>query len=89
MTMNVLKYIGNSIFKCVQFTIDCPSHHPATGKVLILDLQVYVKDNQFVYEFYEEPVASKIAIPYRLAQSKQMNMAVLVEEGLGRLRNHS
>ena len=41
-TMQILKEIGNSIYKCVQFRIDCPSLHPS-GMVPILDLNVYVK----------------------------------------------
>ena len=88
-TMQVLKEIGNTIFKCVQFSIDCPSLHPSTGKVPILDLQVYVKENKFLHEFYEKPVTSKFVIPYLSAHSKKMKMAVLVEEGLRRLRNAS
>ena len=55
----------------------------------MLDLQVYVKNNQFVHEFYEKPVASKFVIPNSSAHSKSMKMAVLVEEGLRRLRNYS
>ena len=41
-TMNILKEIGNTIFKFVQFSIDCPYLHPSTRKVPVLDLQVYV-----------------------------------------------
>ena len=64
-----------------------PSIHPL-GR-LLLDLQVYVKENQFLHEFYEKPVASKFVIPYTSAHSKKMKMTVLVEEGLRRLRNTS
>ena len=88
-TMKVLKEIGNTTFKCVQFSIDCQSLPPSTGKVPILYLQVYVKENQFLHEFYEKPVTSKFVIPYLSAHSKKMKMAVLVEEGLRRLRNAS
>ena len=87
-TMQILKDIGNSIYKCVQFTIDCPSLHPS-GMVPILDLNVYVEDNQIVHEFFEKPVACKVAIPYSSARSLKMKMAVLVEEGMRRMRNYS
>ena len=70
-TMNVLKDIGNSIFKCVQFTIDCPSLHPS-GMVPILDLQVYIEDNQIIHKFFEKPVACKVTIPYSSAHSIKM-----------------
>ena len=43
-TMNILKDVAGSIYKCVQFTIDCPSMQEAE-MVPILDLKVYVKDN--------------------------------------------
>ena len=89
-TMNILKDIGNTIFKCIQFTVDCPSMHPETNKVPVLDLQVSVKSGtQIVYEFYEKPVASKFVIPQNSAHSKSMKMSVLVEEGVRRLRNCS
>ena len=86
-TMQVLKDIGNTIYKCVQFSIDCPSLHPEGNKVPVLDLQVSVKENQFQYEFFEKPVASKFVISYISAHSRKIKMAVLVEEGLRRLRN--
>ena len=44
-TMEILKDIGNTIFQCVQFTVDCPSNYP-NGKVPVLDLQVYTKNNK-------------------------------------------
>ena len=78
-TINVLTEIGKSIYKCVQYTIDCPSQHPSTRKVPFLDLQVYIQDNMFMHEFYEKPVASKFVFPIRSAHSKKMKMAVLVE----------
>ena len=45
-TMNVLKDIGNSINKCVQFTIDCSSLQPSG---MVPDLQAYVEDNQLIH----------------------------------------
>ena len=88
-TMDILKEIANTIFKCVQFSVDCPSLHPDTKKVPVLDLQVYIQDSLFTHEFFEKPVASKFVIPHNSAHSKNMKMAVLVEEGLRRLRNAS
>ena len=87
-TMEVLKDIANTIYDCVQFTVDCPSNNDS-GKVPVLDLNVYIRGDQIVHEFYEKPCASKMVIPYSSAHSKKMKMAVLVEEGLRRLRNTS
>ena len=87
-TMNALKDIGNSIYKCVQYTIDCPTFHPS-GMVPILDLQVYTENNQLVHKFFEKPFACRVTIPYGSAHSLKMKMAVLVEEGMRRMRNIS
>ena len=87
-TMNLLKTIANNITDCVQFTVDCPSlNHD--GRVPVLDLAVSVEDGQVVHDHYEKPCASKFVIPFTSAHSKKMKMAVLVEEGLRRLRNTS
>ena len=40
-TMEEVKKIANTIFKCIQFTTDCPSNNQS-GKVPVLDLQLYV-----------------------------------------------
>ena len=55
-TMNVLKDIGNSIYKCVQYTVDCPTFHPS-GMVPILDWQVCIVNNWIIQRFFEKPVA--------------------------------
>ena len=87
-TMNLLKTIANKITNCIQFTIDCPSLNQ-DGKVPVLDLAVSVENGQIVHDHYEKPCASKFVIPHSSAHSKKMKMAVLVEEGLRRLRNTS
>ena len=86
--MEVLKDIANTIFPCVQFTVDYPSNYQSE-KVPVLDLQVYARNDHIFHEFYEKPCASKMAIPYKSAHSRKMKMAVLVEEGLRRLINNS
>ena len=61
-----------------------------SGKVPVLDLQIYVGEDRLVkHEFYEKPCANKFVIPAQSAHSKKMRMSVLVEEGLRRLRNSS
>ena len=88
-TMEEVKKIANTIFKCIQFTTDCPSNHQS-GKVPVLDLQLYVEEDGLVkHEFYEKPCANKFVIPAQSAHSKKMRMSLLVEEGLRRLRNSS
>ena len=55
----------------------------------VLDLKVAVRENQLIHEYCEKPCAAKMVIPYTSAHSRRMKMAVLVEEGLRRLRNYS
>ena len=43
-TMEELKKIANTVFKCIQFTTDCPSKNQS-GKVPVLDLQLYVGED--------------------------------------------
>ena len=87
-TMEELRKISNTVFRCVQFTVDCPSSHQA-GMVPVLDLQMFVEDGLVKYHFFEKPCASKFAIPEASAHSKKMKMLVLVEEGVRRMRNCS
>ena len=87
-TMEELRKISNTVYGCVQFTVDCPSSHQA-GMVPVLDLQMFVQDGLVKYHFYEKPCASKFVIPENSAHSKKMKMSVLVEEGVRRMRNCS
>ena len=80
--------MGDSISKCVKFTYDCPTFQPE-GMVPVLDIKTYVVGEQFVHDFYEKPTACRYTIPYSSAQSEKMKMAVLVEDGLRRVRNYS
>ena len=87
-TFEVLREIGNSIFDCIQFTIDVPSQNE-NGRLPVLDLNLRVVNDQFEHEFFEKPCTSEIVIPYTSAHSRKMKMSVLVEEGVRRLRNHT
>ena len=77
-TMEELQKIANTVYKYVQFTTDCPSSHGA-GKMTVLDLLMYIgEDGLIKYEFYQKPCASRLAIPARLAHSKQQKLSVMV-----------
>ena len=80
-TFELLKDIGNSIFECIQFTIDVPSLNE-NGKLPVLDLNLRVVNDQFEHEFFEKPCTSETVIPYTSAHSRKMKMSVLVEEGV-------
>ena len=87
-TFNLLKEIGDSIFACVKFTVKVPSFHPE-GRLPVLDLNLEVKEDQFIPGFYEKPCASKVVIPYTSAHGQQIDISVMVEEGVRRLQDHS
>ena len=88
-TMVELAKIAGTIYECLDFTSDCPSTQ-GEGKVPVLDLQLYVSEHgKLLHEFYEKPVVCKSVIPYKSAHILRMKKAVMVEEGLRRLRNHS
>ena len=87
-TFRLLKDIGNSIFDCIQFTIDVPSLNE-NGKLPVLDVNLEVVDGKIEHGFFKKPCTSEIVIPYTSAHSRKMKMSVLVEEGLRRLRNHT
>ena len=84
-TFRLLRDIGNSIFKCIQFTIDVPSLNE-NGRLPVLDLNVEVVDGKIKHGFFQKPCTSEIVIPFNSAHSRKMKMSVLVEEGVRRLR---
>ena len=85
--MTIFVNIGHSCY-CSLILFISPSLQPG-GMMPVLDLKVYVVGEQFVHEYFEKPTACKYTIPYSSAHSEKMKMAVIVEEGLRRLRNHS
>ena len=68
--------------------MDFPTAH-LEKSVAVLDLRVHCENNKLVHKFYEKPCAARLVIPYQSAHSRKMELAVLVEEGVRRLRNHS
>ena len=89
MTFRELVKIADSVYECIKFTAECPSSQQE-GKVPVLELKLYVNgEGLILHEFYEKPVSCPLVIPYKSAHSKIMKLAVLVEEGVRRLRNHS
>ena len=88
-TMVELAKIAGTVYQCLDFTSDCPSTQ-GEGKVPVLDLKLYIGDQGVIkHEFYEKPATCRLVIPEKSAHSWKMKVAVMVEEGLRRLRNHS
>jgi hypothetical protein len=87
-TARVLRELANSITPMVKMVEDYPSNHP-TGRLPILDLEVWVEDGTVNHQFYKKPVASKFVVSAQSAFPAAKKRAVLVEEGVRRLRNNS
>ena len=51
-TMNLLKELADTVFKCVQFTVDFPTAHREKS-VPVLDLRVHCKGDQIAHKFYK------------------------------------
>ena len=67
-TARILQKIVNSLEPDIQLTCDTPANHP-TGKMPVLDLEIWVKNNKVEYSFYSKPVSSKFTILKRTALS--------------------
>ena len=82
-TFNLLMNIGNSIFECVQFTVDVPSKN-ANGRLAVLDLELEVKNGRIEHGYFEKACTSEVVIPYTSAHSRKIKMSIMVEEGVRR-----
>ena len=85
-TFDLLRNIGNSIFECVQFTVDVPTANP-NGRMAVLDLEVAVNGEKVEHGHFEKACAAEVVIPFTSAHSRKMKMSIMVEEGVRRLRN--
>ena len=68
--------------------VDLPSNHP-DGKLPILDMKCYVKNDLILYEHYEKKVSSKLVISARSAHSAQTKRSVHISELVRRMMNTS
>ena len=72
-TMKMLKEVADSVYKCVQFTVDFPTAHPEKS-VPVPDLRVHCEENQLLNTVYEKPCAARMVIPYQSAHSRKMGV---------------
>ena len=87
-TASIIREVANQISGMIQVKEDVPSNHP-TGKLPILDLEVWVQGNQLVHSFYKKPVSSRRVICAKSALPTAVKRSILLEEGSRRLRNCS
>ena len=60
-TAKVLQKIANNIYKEIQVTYDTPALHQ-DGRLPVLDLAVWVYDNQIYHSFFKKEVSSKFTV---------------------------
>ena len=65
-TLAVLRDIANSIDSDIQFETDVPSAHQS-GRLPVLDLHLFVANNQIQLGFFQQPVSSPFLILQRSA----------------------
>ncbi len=87
-TFSILQEIANTISPTLKVTFETPSQYP-NGKLPLLDTQIWVEDNMIKHEYFEKKMTSKYVIMASSAHPERMKRAVLVEEGMRRMRNFS
>ena len=87
-TAELIKSVANTITPMIQMDEDYPSNHP-TGRLPILDLEVWVENKRIHHQFYKKPMASRKLVQAKSAFSTSKKRSILMEEGLRRLQNCS
>ena len=87
-TAAVLRSIANEICPGIIMQEDVPSNH-STGKLPILDLEVWVSNTRIYHSFYKKPMATKKVVHAKSALPTKVKRSILLEEGSRRLRNCS
>ena len=60
-TLREVVKMGSSLDTTIQLTGDCPSSNES-GKMPLLNTQVWVEDNKVMYENYRKPVANELLL---------------------------
>ena len=85
-TARIIQNIANSLEPDIQLTCDTPNNHPS-GRMPVLDLEVWVKDNRIMHSFYSKPMSSKYTILKRTALSDNVKKHTIFQECIRRLSN--
>ena len=87
-TAKVLQCIANSIEECIKVTFDVPEMN-TTNMLPVLDLEVWVADNQVRHRFYQKTVSSEYTIINRSALSSSTKTSTTFMECYRRISNCS
>ena len=83
-----LKEIANSILPGLEVEVDMTFNYD-DGKLPILDMKCYMKNDVVVYEHYSKPMATDLIISARSAHSEQTKRSVHISECVRRMMNTS
>ena len=78
-TMRELFKMGNSIHPMIQLTGDCPSNN-ASGKMPMLDIQVWVEGSAVQYEHYRKPMANPLVMLKMSTMPSTIKRTTLTQE---------
>ena len=82
----VYQAVANTIRpKSIIMEVDYPSNNPS-GKLPILDMQVWVERGQIMFLFFMKPMASRALVMPRSSITTRETKTILLEEGSRRLR---
>ena len=84
----VYREVANTILPCIQVEEDVPSAH-MSGKMPVLDLEVWVDGDQIRHQFFRKPVANTKLVLNKSALSTGSKRVILSEECMRRMRNCS
>ena len=87
-TAAFLTEVANTIHQSTNVKSDFPSKN-TDGKMPLLDVKLWVHEEQIKFGLYSKEMSSKFFIPFRSAHSQSMKRRMLANEGLRRLLNMS
>ena len=75
-TLREVVKMGSSVNPMIRLTGDCPSLH-SSGRMPLLDTQVWVEGERVLYEHYRKPVANPLLMLEMSAMPAKMKRTVL------------
>ncbi len=85
-TARIMKEIANTVSSSIQVEIDCPSMHD-NNMMPLLDLEVGVRTDMIVYQYYRKPMANSLVLLEKSAMPMRMKRVCLIQEVIRILRN--
>ena len=84
----MLQKVANSLEECIQVTYEIPEMS-VNGKLPVLDLEIWVENNEVKHSFYKKPVSSEYTILSRSALSSSTKSNTTFMECYRRIVNCS